>query len=527
MAEPHYDLVITQYVADSPIEEVVAQLMVVLNSKNPHLEHSLSDALLFENGNSPSVENITEHEAKAYQQQFLTLGVKTEIRPTLQLIAPETPADTTNTTEHYACPACGHQQPKTQADQDEHIACEACGVIGQRYLKLKQKEKALEEEKRKNKAAQARQVKDQLQRARTELEEKMRQEAQQELGLDNDKSLIQRFGFIGLIVVGIAVAANIGFMLHNTKDTPAETAQSLAAIGASGNTGSSINTLPTDTAPQEQTDTISGDSAPTTEKHTALKLQLKDAVYAAYQNRQQRHAPQTAGAGNASQSQDLRQAIDKQIQQFRQQHTQRFISTNETHQKHKEKIQRLLNLGRLDLVTVFVQELDDPYEASILLLDVLKKQLAQGASSNIPSILDTFNELEGQTAQQRALLASSLCAAHTLTGNEHMAHTLLTQSQDMASTPSSPLDKIKNLTFLAKEQNQLGNRDFAETLIRAATPYAQKIDKAETLERGMAFAYLAHGHAQLKQLNTANQLLQHVKDETARTNLSAYFSEIQ
>lgn len=621
MAEPRHDLVITQYLADSPIEDVVAQLMKLLNSDNPRLEFKLSDALLFENGNSAALENITKEEAEEYQRQFLELMVESEIRPSLQVVTAE-PTEKQESAETYTCPACGHKQPKQDKESGEGFdTCQSCGVIGEKYLKLKRKEDILEEEKRKNKAAQAQQVKEQLERARSDLEEKMRREARQELGLESEKGLVERFGAIALVVVGIAVVGNISFMLYNAQnketaaedeivasapattestgaqnapnienipvaaqaqeippakggtipasalansapDNAASAATGTASTVASESTQTTVEKGETNTNTDTATDgtnnasetslastrsdsndnssttntnnTSSSDSTQSEQQTSAvnggghsdsdIKSQLKNAVHAAYEKRGNSTSSTSLSGGEA-----VRQEINKEIKQFRYKQKQRFLSSNNEHQQHKDKIQRLLELERIDLATVFVQELDDKYEASVLLLDILKTQLTADTPQNTQAVIAALKELEelSRQPQQRALLSGSLCAAYSLMGNAQMADEMLAKSQKLASITTSPVERIKNLTQLANEQSHMGNTDFADTILNTAMPYAQQIDESKTMERALVFTHIAHSHAQLKQLSTAHTLLRNVSDDTARANLSAYFNEIQ
>lgn len=170
-----YDLIVTGHSSELKVAELVQKLMAVLGKKSSQLEFKLSEALIFEQNSNSALEGVSLETAEHYQKEFEKLKVKSEVRPTIQLVA----IDTSEPVRMFKCPACGHEQPKVKGRLD---MCDVCGVIGDRYANSSRLKSMMEDERRRLAQEQAQKVRESLAQADYQERLKLRRIALRRLG---------------------------------------------------------------------------------------------------------------------------------------------------------------------------------------------------------------------------------------------------------------------------------------------------------------------------------------------------------
>ncbi len=638
MSGTHFDLVILHHTSSEPVERLVRDLLELLNKQgDPYLEYKLSEALLFAESKTAVLENMSREDAEYYQKRFREFLVETELRPTLQLIAKEDPKnpDDPNAATH-TCPACGHQQPKNKQGMN---ACQSCGVVGEKFERQNKREEVLAREKRKFEDSQSKLMKDALDRAKLEEDERLRREAREQLGLEKKKRPLDWLvGAVAVTMMGVSavfiadtlrtpeseaagVAGSKGSVAAITdanapeskqadankptdKPTESQAAASTvnaptanAAVGAvnaaaangkglkisvnAPNGGIQVAGIsdPMDRPTVEGTHLLPGENAPVApavgkggqinkagqvvaEGGAAAQGAAAAATIAASSSVDKlalagfQPQPiigmetQGAEATVAQAGQELAKAAALTATELAELKTglrpaenssaQYFEKiTPELFDKHQQKLDRLLNLGKPDLAVVFVEEVEDPYAASLLLLDVARSEAKKNSTAAKGDIIRSMKNLQGvaSSVPQQTLVSSSLSQAHALLGDAEQAKAILDQavielrSTSPAQAEANTLvltegEKLDLILQMAKDHENFGNRAEAESLLQSAGAMVA-ILPADALGQSEALTGLASTSLALGDTTQATAWLEKISDPVAKAQLLEHLATLK
>lgn len=634
MSGTHFDLVILHHTSSEPVERLVRDLLELLNKQgDPYLEYKLSEALLFAESKTAVLENMSREDAEYYQKRFREFLVETELRPTLQLIAKEDPKnpDDPNAATH-TCPACGHQQPKNKQGMN---ACQSCGVVGEKFERQNKREEVLEREKRKFEDSQSKLMKDALDRAKLEEDERLRREAREQLGLEKKRRPLDWLvGAVAVTMMGVSavfiadtlrtpeseaagVAGSKGSVATITdadapkskqadtnKPTESQAAAATvnapvanAAVGAvnaaaangkglkisvnAPNGGIQVAGIsdPMDRPTVEGTHLLPGENAPVApavgkggqinkagqvvaEGGAAAQGAAAAAAIAAGSSVDKQALAgfqpqpivgmetQGAEAAMAQAGQELAKAAALTATELAELKTglrpaenssaQYFEKiTPELFDKHQQKLDRLLNLGKPDLAVVFVEEVEDPYAASLLLLDVARSEAKKNSTAAKGDIIRSMKNLQGvaSSVPQQTLVSSSLSQAHALLGDAEQAKAILDQavielrSTSPAQAEANTLvltegEKLDLILQMAKDHENFGNRAEAESLLQSAGAMVA-ILPADALGQSEALTGLASTSLVLGDTTQATAWLEKISDPVAKAQLLEHLATLK
>jgi len=542
MSDTRFDLAITHHTSELPIEKLVQALMELLGRNNDsYLEYKLSEALLFEGSGATVVDNLTKEEGEKLQERFRSLNVETTLRPTLELVSKDV-GEEQNDVPPYVCPACEHQQPKAQNEASN--VCQNCGVVGEKYAKRQEKTKVLEEEKRKLQHTQTKAMREALDRARYAEQERMRQEAKQELGVGDKKKspLVVAGGVAAILALGVGgVFMGIQYLNSqgNSEQTVADANQGSLEQGASANQESQEGKglkVSIDAGSGIQVDGISDPSArPTVDAPTLDGEQLAQAQAqgaqgreSKAQNAQQQPVPAKPKRLSPSELEGLKLIMrtPSSSQKFER------ITVGE-YKESQARLERLLTMGMPELALVHASESPDPYATSLLILRITQVHVEQNLGASPKEIVRALEALSLQfnDGPQGVLILNNVAVAQGLLGRTADSLQILT---DMANRMNRSLPDQASFTLAQKydlllqmmqDHKKYGHAAGMPLLLEQGEQILADIPEDAFVQRSQAYTSLASGALIMQGEAQANNWLQRLEDPQAKTQLSKYVSQ--
>ena len=556
-SEQLFDLVVLGHDSPKPVEALVKDILNLLGDDSTYLEFKLSDALLFNNGMVSIRDSITFAEARDISDKLATLGVDCDIRPTLQLIPMAEEGEEQEPTL-YICPACAHQQPKQEQRDGRLEICEVCGVIGERYLQKQKLEQVMEQERQQHDNDRAKRIREVLERAKREEETLLREEARRRLGISEKPD---RIGPKVAAVVAI-LAISFGIVYYANQPTDEEIAQQTAAeeaarlakeldkqqamakavetamkkssdtadmmekmpsAGAAGPSGAMDQAMaaisnPPEASPEnaleQQTDMASKQEERRTKIIEALKADI-----------QQPETPEQMVETKVQEDVSVTAVAAIEEQQLA---APRFQVLPDEHAENRRRIQQLLKLDETDLADMILAKVKEPYERTLLMLDMVEWQLqnnkAEEAQKTIARIRQTQTKTQDTT--QQALILGCISKTYLLQDEWEAAGESLQKAMDQAMTLEQVPAQISLLSRLANEQSLFGNQIAARQILDETTPLIEKLPKGVE-PRATALVEVASGYAVITDFPTANQLMDKVKNPQKRQKLAEFIDKLQ
>ncbi|MEB4591850.1 hypothetical protein VSS37_12735 [Candidatus Thiothrix sp. Deng01] len=563
-----FDLIVTGHRSDKPVEALVREVLTLLDDHSPHLEFKLSDALLFSNGMTSIRDGVSHEEAEAIRQQLLTLHVDCDIRPTLQIVPKEAEISVAETAV-YTCPACGHQQPKRPSRDGRLEACEACGIVGERYQKGQRLQQVMESEKHRHENERSKRIREVLERAKQEEEALLQQEARRRLGL------AEKPNRIGLKVAAAVAAISIGlgavYYLNQPspeelakqeeeatkaaaeaeqkkQDALAKTVQKVAEMsgriqnmipsGASGPSGnidamidgegagaspSPFKAVPAEpkagTPPAPQSDTSKPDIKETPE---ARKAKITQALQ---DDAKEPDTPAKAAERKVKAKVSAAAVTEMEGAQLT---TPRFQISQDEHAENRHRIQQFLKLNETDLTDAVIEQTQEAYPRTLLLLDIAEWHTQHQKPDKAQQALERIQQelAQSRDVTQQALIMGCISKAYLLQNQWEQAGQSLQEAIEKARTLPQPPEQIGLLTRLANEQALFGNQIAARQVLEEAGRLASTLPNG--LEpRSSSYIQIASGYATLTDFGEANKFLPKVEDPTKRQKLAEFIDKLQ
>ncbi len=142
MSEPRYDLVLKGIPSGVELEPVKVRVAVLCKVSPAALDIAIGELLAGLRKTVTVRKNLPQAVAQQLKASLESMGLACTLEVPLGLVAREVKVER----KEYACPACDHRQPYTEAEDD--APCSACGVIRSKYLKNENMRKAIERERR-------------------------------------------------------------------------------------------------------------------------------------------------------------------------------------------------------------------------------------------------------------------------------------------------------------------------------------------------------------------------------------------
>lgn len=510
MSDSHYDLVIQHNASVEPVDHLVRDLLIVLDKEgDPYIEYKLSEGLLFPETKTAILENINKDEAEYYQKRFREMQVETSLRPTLQLSIEKSAEPPTNTNDMHVCPACHHQQPRSRSGMN---ICQNCNLVAEKYQRNQRREDIVVQESRFYKFQQDKLMREALEKARLSEEEQLRREARLQLSLESKKRPLDIA--IGVAAVALMVLAGVLIIttIQRKQDLSLEEAQQQALIANELKPAKTeVKALTTDTLgmPAEQT------LAESTQAVTSQKQETES---------------------SERNNQLVTQAdIDKLKALLEANAPNQYFSkvSPEQFKVDQQKLARLLELNKPELAIAFVNERNDQYAASLLLLEVAKAELRKDHHGNDGDILRTFNNLMSRApAIQQPLVSASFSLLFRLQGQDTNAHAALIPTlEDLKATDNSLLFVTDNQFSHSGQVQKLGiilqiikdHHHFAQTgVAQSFMNLAEEVlmnTPTDALPQAEAMTLLASACLVLGDQTQAQTWLNKIADPSARQQL--------
>ena len=532
MSDSHYDLVIQHNASVEPVDRLVRDLLMLLDKKgDPYIEYKLSEGLLFPESKTAILENISKDEAEYYQKRFREMLVETILRPTVQLAVEKIEEQSSNPNDLHTCPACHHQQPRSKSGMN---TCQNCNLVAEKYQRHQRREDIIVQESQVYKFQQEKLMREALERARTDQEEQIRREARLQLSLESKKRPLDIA--IGVTAISLMVLAGILIVptIQRKETQTAEDAQhqtlmakELQTFMRPNNSASNANTAnsePTQqTAPEKPTGLV---VVPLPRPVAAITV-VKDAL----------------SNSTSTDEQMLTQAyIDKLKEQLELDTANPYFNkiSSEQFKVDRQKLARLMELNKPELAVAFVNELNDHYAASLLLLDIAQAEIRQDHHNNDADIFRTFNNLLSRApAIQQPLINASFSLLFRLQGQEDKAQAAITPTiADLKSTEndllfvtdthaasSAQTQKLGIILQIIKDYHRFSQKEAASEFITVAEEIATNTS-ASLLEQAEAMTLLASACIVLGDQAQATAWLNRITDNDARTQLLEKLSSL-
>lgn len=542
-SEQLFDLVVLGHNSPLPVEALVKDILNLLGDNSTYLEFKLSDALLFNNGMVSIRDGISFQEGQAIRKKLATLDVDCDLRPTLQLIPKEVEGSEEDATV-YVCPACGHKQPKQKAKDGRLEACEACGIVGERYRKKQKLERIIEQERQNHDDERAKRIREVLERAKQEEEALLREEARRRLGLAEKPDHI----VIKIAAVVAALSISFGIVYYLNQPTEEEIAQQekqeeeaqqakqqeqkealantmKAAMEKAGDMADVMDGIqPAGAAgPVGDIEEIVNGTEPKAElKPEERRAKMTEALKA---DTQQPETPEQVAEAKVQETVSTTAISTLEEEQLT---TPRFKIHHDEHAENRRRIQQLLKLDEVDLTDMIIDKATEPYERTLLLLDMVEWQLQNDkAEDALETIARIRQEQENtQDISQQALILGCITKTHLLQDEWEAAGESLQQAMEKAMTLEQLPEQISLLARLANEQSLFGNQIAARQILDETAVLLDKLP--ESVEpRATALTQIASGYAVITEFSIANQLMDKVKDPQKRQKLAEFIDKLQ
>lgn len=269
-----YKLIVTGVQPGRDTQTIREMLRGLLKGEPKEVEAVLHR--VFINEHVVLAENLPRAKADNFYNKLTGNGLACRLEPTQLMLVPVEEEESVG--QVYTCPACGHKQPPARNQLD---TCEQCGVVGRNYEQFKEYKEALDLERRSLKAkldkeraekAEAAREKAERKKEKTQQEmlERVRRQAEKELGISpwhkykqffEPRVLLPVVGALSVVAVGVGLLI---WQLGTERTTPVakiergpkiqvtitpppgatamlETAAEKLANAASQGTGSSVN----------------------------------------------------------------------------------------------------------------------------------------------------------------------------------------------------------------------------------------------------------------------------------------------
>ncbi|MFZ1389128.1 MAG: hypothetical protein WBP46_04915 [Thiolinea sp.] len=447
MSDSQYDLVIQHHASVEPVDRLVRDLLILLDKEgDPYIEYKLSEGLLFPESKTAILENISQDEAEYYQKRFREMSVETLLRPTVQLAIEKVEPDPTNPNDMHTCPACKHQQPRSRSGMN---TCQNCNLVAEKYQRHQKREDIIAQESRVYKFQQEKLMREALERARLDQEEQVRREARLQLSLESKKRPLD----IAIGVTAISLMVLAGILIVTTiqrKET-----QSIVDAQHQALMAKELQAL------MKPNKVIAVDnkaeSTPSLVKTTPVEVVVEkpDPVEA------DTETPNLLTALSPTANLTITQAdIDKLKGLLELDSANPYFSkiSSEQFKVDRQKLARLMELNKPELAVAFVNELNDHYAASLLLLDIAQAEIKQNHRTNDADILRTFNTLLSRApAIQQPLVSASFSLMYRLQGQDSSAQSTLAPTiADLKSTENDLLFIAENKPSSSAQTQKLG-----------------------------------------------------------------------
>lgn len=455
--EALFDLVVTGHHSDKKVADLVQTLMKLIGQDSPQLEYKLSEALIFEQNSNTAIQAVPREIAEEYQKHFSALKVDSDIRPTIQVMT-HNDYELTLAPKIYRCPACGHEQEKADDDDD---ACLECGVIGKKYEKTARITAIVEQERLRLQQEQENSIRDSLQQAALKEDEKLREEARQQMGIAPKHSVLKSIAAavcvlsIGLLAFKYS-APLYSYLYSEQSDESNESTEKKPAgftlnpammqQGKPSLTDQVIahldnGTLPEAAAPQVMTNLPLLVNAP--QQNTAFKP-----------------------AGHSSNPSSSTQAYNKSKQNYPTLSVPtRFVpielkapTAKEHFQEDQQYVAKLLKKKQYSLAHIFIETVKKPEQKARLYRDVIaNKTLNNKRLKPEDESLKRLKALLANTAShadptETALISNTLSNAYRCAGKLNDAKQELDRTMQSIEAFMMPEDRVKLLLKMAHEQ---------------------------------------------------------------------------
>lgn len=534
MSDSHYDLVIQHNASVEPVDRLVRDLLILLDKEgDPYIEYKLSEGLLFPETKTALLENITKDEAEYYQKRFREMQVETSLRPTMQLSLEKNEPPQPSSNDMHVCPACHHEQPRSRSGMN---TCQNCNLVAEKYQRHQRREDILAKESRIYKFQQDKLMRDALEKARLSEEEQLRREARLQLSLENKKRPLD----IAIGVTAIALMVLAGILIITTiqrkADINLEEAQQQAYIANQLKIG--MKTVSQGVL-NKQVETTAIDSSQTEEPENLTKPPEgeEDEVTEnlADQEQTQEPLPEEVKPPNPDRQIVTQADIDKLKILLEADAPNPYFSkiSPEQFKIDEQKLARLLELNKPELAIAFVNEANDHYAASLLLLDIVRAELQKNHHDNEGDILRTFNVLMSRAPTlQQPLVNASFSLLLRLQGQDDNAHTALQPTlDDLKATDNSLLfiadnqfgdsgqiQKLGIILQMIKDHHHFAQTEAAKSLIQIAEQMLANLPD-EALTHTEAMTLLASACVVVGDKSQAKDWLEKITDGAAREQL--------
>ncbi|HPY40240.1 MAG TPA: hypothetical protein PLM98_06970 [Thiolinea sp.] len=527
MSDSHYDLAIQHNASVEPVDRLVRDLLILLDKEgDPYIEYKLSESLLFPDSKTAILENITKDEAEYYQKRFREMMVETSLRPTMQLMSKD-PEPEVNPTDLHTCPACKHQQPRSKSGMN---TCQNCNLVAEKYQRHQRREDIIAQESRNYKNQQDKLMREALERARLDEEDKIRREAREILGLERKKRpldiAIGVTAIVLMVVAGILIVTTMQREEHQTLELAKQKALDAKQIELALRPQAKIVVAgisdPSKRPVVETSPLLPGEQEPSTEPVTK-----KPAA---------KPIPKTDQALTQTEIDRLKQALQANA-------ANPYFNklTPEQFEVDHQKLARLLELNKPELAVAFVNSLSDNYAASLLLLDVVQSEVRQNHHTNDADILRTFNTLLSRApAIQQTLVSANFSLMYRLQGDKANAQAALEPAlEDLKSTDngllfvanntiggSAQAQKLGVMLQMVKDLHHYSQKEAANELLKIADDIIMDTP-AEPLAQAEAMTLLASACVVLGDAKKAGEWLNKITDVKVRGELLEKLDSLQ
>lgn len=556
-----FDLVVVGHSSDQPVEALVREILDLLGDHSSYLEFKLSDALLFDSGLVSIRDNIGFEEANAIRQKLGALNVECDIRPALQIVPKESEAEK-EAQGVYTCPACGHKQKKQRTQKGQLETCEVCGIVGERYLQKQRLQEVMESERQQHENDRSKRIREVLERAKIEEEAMLREEARRRLGLENkdkDKLVIK----VAAVVATLAISFGSIYYLNTSGSEEATAVAEGEAedteAGAAGDSGAPAAASAEGTSPAVviQGGNVSPQAIAAVMKNADASLSggsgggggssaTQDASLPApaspQQVQQQRQAEQqritTALRDDVEQAEQqdpkerkvLETASSEALNtiEYEQLTRPRFKMLLAEHDENRRRIRQYLRLEEMGLIDMLIEQVEEPYPRTLLLLDMAEWQLGQEKFAEADQTIARINREHQQTEDisQQALILGVISKTHLLYNEWEAAGRSLQQAMEGAKSLPEFTRQIELLSRLANEQTLFGNQIAARQILEEAGKIIRAAP-ANSQPDTDNFVQLATSYAMLTDFDQADDLLGSIDNPDKRQQVAEFIDTLK
>ncbi|MGB1011819.1 MAG: hypothetical protein ACPGVP_19055 [Thiolinea sp.] len=190
--------------------------------------------------------------------------------------------------------------------------------------------------------------------------------------------------------------------------------------------------------------------------------------------------------------------------------------------QHKLRMERLLNLGKPELALIFVEGIEDPYPASLLLLDIAKYEADAESTKLHDDLLLSMKNLatQGKSKAQQAMLNATLSQIYDFAGDKESAKTTLEHSLKLLNSKEISLEQRGHLlTQIEQKHRDNGNQDGADFMAQTLINHVAGLSDKEFVYASRIYTHLAAASMKNNQTEDAIEWLNHVPVKDAQKYL--------